>query len=776
MNTFKTFPTCNFNRYVILLAVLFAYFFPALAQQDAKDLDKLQKTLLIQLNDVRTNIGITSLQTDNVLEKAAQNHADYLSKSKEISLTQKSGKAKTVAGRVKLAKGDFESALQLVFTVENGTTLSKKAFETACLQFWNEALQSDSARFNLLNPAYGKVGFAWSKQKTKNAMVLSVVLGRVGITIPGQLSKNAFGLKRSDTDCSSIFSQDELLLLCNSIYIEGNEVKLEYHNKRDFQLLFPGAQDGIAIDVVHAEQFPCFEPNALDRSPLYDGILLAPVYRDQLLQSNESNGDFRLKTTLGIIPDAWTDKQLLPNLIYIRNGQACSYRVIHYVEGDDYGLAPIEPTFNDPQTVLSETGSVRTVSYSFDFDQAKTTPLGKMQLDLPKDSLFFIEVLSFSSIEGDSVSNRRLHETRAKNILQLAENQLGKIKVPVKVTVAENWERCYFQLELLELDSIAALPKNKIRAYVISDTLHNWDSLLRDQRVSTIIYHIKGKRDSILQREAFFQMNVRTALLTGNLQQANRALMKMYRENQPTSLLLEPGILDRLLSEKDLVQNASALLTHHFNPKDLRIISFVRNWLRDPSTLNEASKRNLIHLYNLSTYTLIEEEWDIKNAVFINILNPARLEHFFQDRPVSTVYDLNYYLTSLNYTELEGNYAQVQNSFDKIETFLLQQQMDAEQLVKICLFFNYWSQFQTTIDVLSKRMTTPEFSKNEAALLAQTATTVNGFRPVAQLNEIYDKVMELNPETWCSWLLFDFQLYREEGLKERFCTSCQEKK
>lgn len=750
--------------------LLFLLCFPpgAFAQLKRADIQKLDAEVQVTFDQFNVSLGMQPYSRMTTLDKAAQLHAVYLAGTTDLSENQKKGKNKTVLNQIKSAKAECDEAAQLMFEftdVEKASQLRDRIN----MEVYTSLEANESVFFR----SYNCIGYAWSYRAKTKSYILSVVLGHEKEIIPGQLSKNGFGLQRAPNDCSGFLNYHELTILMNCIFIEDNKVILRYHNKKRFLKLFPNATDGLVIDLLRDDQFPCDGPNILDGSAIYDGILLKPLYRDDFLKGNLSTGDYRLEVVLGIVPEELHDIHVMPNVLYIKNGQVCRYNVIHYIDGEDYGLAPIDPIFQSPAALLNSIGSVRAVSIPFAFEQNKTQPKGAFNRSIPADSIFQIEVLSYSSIEGTEAHNKALHEERAAAILREARSYFGKLDCPTKKVVRENWEKCYLQLELLGLDSIAKLPKDAIRSFVITDKKHNWDSLLYEQRISTAVFHIKGQSDSITQPEEFLNMNVRTALLNGNNRVANLALLKLYQENMPTNLLFEPGIYDRIMNDTGLVQNASALLTHHFNPKDIRVIGFVRNWLRDPYTLSEPVKRNLIHLYNLSTYRLLTDDWDVESSRFLRVLNPSKLYAFFENRPVSSVYDLNFHLTSMHYYELTGTYDSIGTSFKKIKLYFDSQRLSLEEELKIAQFFNYWSVPELCVDLLTKSMDSEDFSAEAAFILGQTITSIQYKTPNnSAIRKAAARAYELAPEKWCGWLQYDFQLYRYPELKNDYCIPC----
>lgn len=734
-------------------------------QVTKKDATKIQRKILELIQSKRNETGATDLIEDQKLYATAKLQADYLSKLDTLSIFQKTGKNKTIEGRLKSSKAEYETGMQYLYAFP----ASKGKLMTECLNAIQQTISE--AENKMISPDFDHIGFAWSLRKKDKATLLSIVIARTGYTVTGQLSKNAFGLRPITKDCGSIFEHNELNHLINSTYIQDNEVFINYNNKSDFEVLFPGPNDGIAIDLINYSQINCNGYNRFDKSKLYDGILLKPIYRNELLAVNTSAGDFRIQTSIGKIPDQFSEEHNLQNIIYIRNGIACNYQVVHYINAANYELKKLTPTFDFHFKPLVITGSVKTKELNFTFEPGQTTPKGNIP-KIEKDSLYFVEIYSYSSIDGNDKINTTLHEKRAAAIQQQVENKIGKINRPIKYHVSENWEKCYLQLEALGLDSVLTLPTDQIRLFVLNDTKHNWDSLLAEQRISTLILHYKGTRDSVINPEEFLEMNIRTALLNGNLEQANKAMYILYKSGIQSSILLEKGVLDRIQSEQALVQNSAALLCLYKNHKDIRIISFVRNWLRNPENLDKSTRNNLIQLYNLSTFTLIEENWDISNHQFVNILNPKRIEYLFPDSSIHSEFDFNYYLTRLNFYDLTGERQQVKQSFNTLKNYLLNQSLSDSEVVQLCLFFNNWSDYGSTIEVLKNRLKQANLSPQLALILAQTAVSIDNEIESEITREALKKVTELNQDKWCEWLHFDFQLLRNNALKQYYCESC----
>ena len=107
----------------------------------------------------------------------------------------------------------------------------------------------------------------------------------------------------------------------NNISIEGDKIIYYYHNIHYFKKIFSKDNDGIVVDLIQPEQFNCDKPNQLDMSPIHDGILLKPVYKEELLKNNSAESDYRIITEIGTLPKSLQGKPVTPSIIFIKDGK-----------------------------------------------------------------------------------------------------------------------------------------------------------------------------------------------------------------------------------------------------------------------------------------------------------------------------------------------------------------------------------------------------------------------------------------------------------------------
>ena len=152
------------------------------------------------------------------------------------------------------------------------------------------------------------------------------------------------------------------------------------------------------------------------------------------------------------------------------------------------------------------------------------------------------------------------------------------------------------------------------------------------------------------------------------------------------------------------------------------------------------------------------------------------MESYFSKRNKYDAFFLNYYLASLSYYGQINDYQHASNAFDSIGTYFETQSLNLDEEIKLCKFFNLWSRYDLTIDVLLRRMDQPGFSDKAAKLLGQTITAYRVTTTPTQQQKAVLKAFELNRFEWCEWLDMDFQLLRDRQIKALYCEKCAEER
>src|SRR5688572_28422350 len=113
---------------LLTILLFFIGTFSGWAELSEKDTRKAFETMHREINGLRQKSGVAALTREKTVELAATNQAEFLTKNKKPGLASSENKAqktKYPIDRIKVAKGDFEEATELLGVV----TLSSATVE-----------------------------------------------------------------------------------------------------------------------------------------------------------------------------------------------------------------------------------------------------------------------------------------------------------------------------------------------------------------------------------------------------------------------------------------------------------------------------------------------------------------------------------------------------------------------------------------------------------------------------------------------------------------------
>jgi len=678
--------------YARLISTLFLSFLLTVggfAQLSKENTKLLRKELIANLNDHRSELGLSVLQADPILKKAAILHSQYMSRNDTLTHFQKSKRLRDPKSRV-LQSGGFifisvgENVLKsapvpLRLKSEKVKIIAKEMFLG-----WKN---SPGHYANMIDPefTFGDFGFALDKQN--KVIYATHVLGHKGSKIPNQLSEDSFGLKRAPKSCAKQWKNYTNIVanLGNAVAVGIDEVTLFHHNAYFFdKILMDTSAAAIAIDLLTRDQFQCGKPNALHFHPVHDGVLLQPVEKSQIIQNNRAQSAYRIISSLGNIPDSLNESQLSASLILINHNKSCAYLSSGTVPSQQYELRKVEPRLTNPEINLLSGGIASIIPVDYSFKTNTTTPATISDIPKSINDIHSIDIKSYSSIDGDSISNNQLHIKRANYIERHLSNEFKTEGIPISKSTSENWNEMYFQLHYYGLEDISELPKDSIRSYAKSNKeIIPWDSLFHDQRKSWAHIRINGTFTPSNKETG----NLLTALESKNYALANQALFEIY-QNKKASLkdIFDANIINELIYAEELAQNTAAILSELYTSFPRETILFLFHWHDNAEGLSENTKFNLIHLYSLiGTYLL--DEWDISASRLANVVHPNKIKKIKIDILTNELL-LNQQLTFLEYFGAINNGPEISAAFDYVSNYFKKQVLSTQDDIDLALFYN----------------------------------------------------------------------------------------
>jgi len=761
------------KSFLFFLLVVLQYTFVN-AQLSSSNKILLGRILTKKVNHLRKQKNKVPLKQDLSLAKAAKLHSSYMAKHSKLSHQEANGDQKNPSDRVALFDKTFVTIGEnILYTKPIHLPLNKKTLQTLATTMFLLWKNSPSHYKNMIFEKYELSGFGFKYQTKTRRIYATQVFGKKGTLIKDQLSNNAFGIKIRDRSCRKLISGKENLItnMGNSLRIINGEIIFKYHDKATLQKVIKASNDGIAIDLVSREQLSCKHKNKLDKSPIYNGIMLKPIYKNAFFAKNRAKSDFRYVATLGKVPEYLLGKKLSPNLILLKKGRKCAYKVPAQIPSKSYQLLPITPLINTPEIALKTKGVNIVKQLLFNFKSGKPTAINNPKINSNSKNVYSIDIKSFTSVDGTTIHNNNLHNKRAVNIKNYLNQKLNLAKIKVHIEAKENWELCNYQLLLLGKDSLAKLDNATKKEYIQQNLKNQWKEELFQQRKSTVTLFEYGtwKKD---KNHAY--NNLVHALITNNNDLANKALAEMYKQENNNIILDQDFILERLIKRKELVQNTAALILKNIDYYTIeKIVFFVSHWLSSPEELSKEAQKNLLNLYAITTRELLTN-WDTDRKKLSKVVDPEKVLNLldqFKGTEKMTPLFLNFHMASIEYFG-QTNYSPMMNmSFDYIINYFKNKAMTIEDDIALCLFFNNWSRFDLTNELLHHSYLYKELNEEAHFIFLKTLVAYKRLDRKT-MKYLHVQAIEFNKDKWCYWINKNFQNLRSNDVKKLYCNTC----
>jgi len=747
------------------------------AQLRVWDKQELRKELFKKINILRKSKGVQPLILHVDLQKAAQLHADYMQKNRKLSHEERIDSLRTPKKRIKQFSKKFNVfGENILYTKPKKTPIKKSLLKRIAHEMFIAWKNSPGHYANMISDDYthGDFGFAYDKKSRR--IYAAHVFGGIGISIEGQLSSNAFEIKTQaedeTVDCFDLMGSKRNIAinLGNAVRIEGKDILLYYHDKRVVAELIENKNDGFAIDVIQRNQFECEKKNSLDVSEIYDGILLKPVYKKELFANNQSKSAYRLITKIGELPAHLIGKDIQMSMILIKNGVKCDYNYPITISRKDYDLLPFPPNLQQETIDFVMEGIVGMEDVYFNFDRDETKASNVPEL-LVKTGIHSIDIMSYSSVEGNENDNITLHNERAKFIKKFLLAEIENNEISIKSDAKENWDLCKIQLELFGLDDLIDEEKEVIRKYINKNSNSQWKEALEKQRVSKARIFYEGKRYS--SDNLFLEMNLLSGIKNENYKLANKALYELYHANKQISFFHNGEWLSEFLEVPELVTNTSAMLLKAIDNYQTEMIAlYVRNWLKKTSELSTKATENLLNLYAITTDRLLSF-WDVEAEKIARIMHPdktALLLEAYDDSNETHPLLLNFHIATINYYSHVRDTEKLIYAFQFISEYYKKKALTIKDKVKLALFFNHWSSFRLSHSLLLDSFKKKTLNKEAIFILTQTTMMLEVDEKI--INGIMQKAYKFDAQKWCDWIQNDFQLLRNKNVKKMYCKKC----
>lgn len=570
------------------------------------------------------------------------------------------------------------------------------------------------------------------------------------------------------------------------IIVEGRFIYFTIPSLEHFHKLFDDNQDGIAIDIIHKNQFQCEVESELRDSWPNRGYLLAPMYKDEMEQNMFLDELNNVVVEYGFLPDQFHPSEIECNVLTIQNKALCNYNVIANVEFGSWDLLEMGFYWDS----IPETGKIpniqtfsKTIEFTIPFEKNKSKFLATDikplydSLELTDFDITEISILAYTSVEGSVEQNKMLQKGRAQSIVDALQAYQTK-EIKKNIVTKENWTKFAKDISGTEFHYLKKYSKDEIRRLLSKDEelLNSLEPILAKQRMGRIRLVLQKKVSLYEEEPDKLKSIFQSSLTDANLDQA---------------IFLQHIIFDRIREESlpdDFINQLEVPKESAYGPLFNNIILF--NWERNSYDLHQAIQElenfqalfpNSFKLkYNLIVLTI--RAWSEGKTAHINRETIGKL---IEDLKKTEIHPslverlkINYYLLLAQHQTYEKEFEEKSRSVRNIYHHYKKLELDDQEVLRLAKFLAFYSEFKVAVDVLNPKVKSKTVSEDLLFyyLKLTIGNQMNGGS--SAYKKLLQKAVSLNNERYCELFLpkaqggFTFQLKESKMLKDSYCENC----
>ncbi|GAA3558346.1 hypothetical protein [Snuella lapsa] len=607
------------------------------------------------------------------------------------------------------------------------------------------------------------------------------------------LSQNTYDIVFPGTDrdekcrsCFQIFNQKPSEVKF-SIKRENDNLFFEVNDKNWFNLLFKNPGDGVAVDVVTKDRYVC-ELESINNTQI-KGVLLKPVYSQELKSGLKAYDDNRFRVLVGKIPDGLLRDKLEFNILFLSNKNLCRYYVIYDLEFYAWDLLDmgmyLDSLTYSPKQIKASTDKdyvVRNKTLKFkipfkknksNYSQADIKPIYD-SLRLTDFNIKVINIKAYASIEGVAHRNIELQQLRANSIVSALQS-FQKSTIKTQVSSSENWVEFFNDIKGTKYEFLSSLTKEGVREKIAGALSREMEPIFKNHRKAVLELELE-KKDKYSEESA-------------------NALLAIFNKSVTLGKVDEAREIQNSIFEKIKIKEASAdILQKMTVPKEVKFAKILNK--------NAAYKymidfRQALIVYNelLELEKLVPRDREIKYNLAALKIVLWRFKAIDVDEEALKKQILalkNYVLPSsliarmmVNYNIIQAenlmekkDYANKDRSITFIHDNYKKFPLSNYDYLSLAQFFSYYASHDMAVELLDRKVRSIDVDEDllfyylNLTLINKQLTRDPNYRTI-MLNAI-----NMNQQRFCK--LFNsvenggvtFQLLEDEYLRKAYCESC----
>ncbi|MCB0379677.1 MAG: hypothetical protein KDD24_00370 [Flavobacteriales bacterium] len=759
----------------------------------------LEELIEQKINEQRESKSVQKFKKDDILRLAAADQSEHILKTGKVEHEQPNKKKLTPFDRVVFYDGLHaevgENCMQTVLGAKvkipgTNTRITLKSYEDAAEAFASAWLNAKESPQVVLNKSYYNVGTAISFDAKSKKIVATQVYGSEPFILPNGVKpdRDDYKIEPYNKDkCAELEKNFPYLpeLMSDNIFYKNGQLYFFFHDLELFKNVMSAGNDAIAIDIISRTQFSCETGNRLYPSKIHSGILLPPVNKNYLLSKNELKDQGQLEVSLGPIPSYIDTNNVEFTLLIIKSNCLCQTIVYNSLAGDN--LKSLNLGFIiDTLSVSNKADSVlNTLTFTVPFERNKYDY--KMEdiepfldsISLNRYDLKKIEILAYSSIEGNQKDNKTLQEKRANSILKIIKNyKLQEVETAIKTE--ENWDGFFNSIKGSPYEKqFAGLAKEQILKIVNTDTLAiNMEPYLEDQRKAVIKLTVE-------------KIYMDTALYEGLPLKFKQAIKsKDYKKAKIYQSILFSAVKEGKVDSDDVLK----LTIPHYR----ETVSLINNQIAFRWYYNDTENRDSLNeqlLKELNIQSLIDPSNPYINYNKATVKLLLWSEDYAREsdpkyllKDIKQLYGtdiepyrvhqlvLNHNIISADYYYETKKFKDRDKSLLEVKKMLLQSQLTKEQVVLISDYFIFQMRISWAIELMKPWVIRPDIDEDFLFSFITIAVYDTKLVPEQEYIDLLLRAKNMNEQRFCKLFGYpnmSFQQLKNNAIKKSFCETCR---
>ncbi|NMM50126.1 hypothetical protein [Marinigracilibium pacificum] len=562
------------------------------------------------------------------------------------------------------------------------------------------------------------------------------------------------------------------------------QIKLLFPSEEYFQLLFDDTFDGIAIDIIDQDQYSCESIDNIPSSWPSKGMMIEPVYKNELLNSYTINEENKVVVSVGTIPNSLDAGNVECNLMILQKKALCDYVTNPGVLQETRNFIPTKLYWDTitSNTEINAFSFDKSIYFKIPFKKGKsrynTSEIQELydSLQISNYDITDIWIEAFSSVEGTVRENTDLQFARAKSITEALESY-QTLKIHPHIKASENWKEFAKSISNTKFEFLKKLSQEQVKEKLKKDRklLLELEPILSKQRYAEIRLDLRVKNNVINNPNQLVQL-FEQSIESQDIDQALQIQNYFFKEVKEGRLPL--GFINNLLipieeSNIRLLNNDILFkLDHHIISNKEAIDNY--NKISNTCSANWKIKFNLatLKIKNwISTDYSPEEQQVLFNQ--IQSMNNSDIQE-----SVLAQLKINYYLAVVQKQIQKKEFDQIDQTIRTIIAYNNTTALNENEIFSISKALTYNGEFKTALNILNPVVNTHGVSE-DVLFYYLRLFLVNNRIPENNLSDILiRKALSRNQDRFCQFFTpksqggVSFQYRNNKLINTLYCENC----